>query len=234
MEYYYTPPDRVSGTHLSITGDEFSHLIHVMRKKPGDVFHVVDGAGILYRVKIETVEPERVLCAILSREEPPREPPCRLTLAVGLLKQTARFDTLVEKCTELGIWSIVPLITGRTIARKARSDRWHKIALAAMKQSGRSVLPAILNPVTFQEFLHTPEPGSLRLIAHETISSPGLRELTDPGRPRAYICIGPEGGFSDGEIREALEAGFTAVGMGRRRLRTETAAIVAVASLLQE
>lgn len=234
MECYYTPPDRVSGTHLSITGDEFSHLTHVMRKKPGDVFHVVDGAGTLYRVNIERIEPGSVLCATLSREESPSEPSRRLTLAVGLLKQTARFDMLVEKCTELGIWSIVPLITERTIARRARSDRWHKLALAAMKQSGRSVLPAILNPVTFQEFLPTPEPDSLRLIAHETIASPSLRELTTPGQPRAYVCIGPEGGFTEREIRGALEAGFTPVGMGLRRLRTETAAIVAVASLLQE
>jgi 16S rRNA (uracil1498-N3)-methyltransferase len=153
---------------------------------------------------------------------------------VGLLKQTARFDTLVEKCTELGVFSIAPLITERTIARGARSDRWHKIALAAMKQSGRSLLPAILQPVAFQEFLQSLEPGSDRLIAHEAVSSPTLTVHTAQLRPRAYVCIGPEGGFSEGEIREALKAGFTTVGMGRRRLRTETAAIVAVAHLLQE
>jgi 16S rRNA (uracil1498-N3)-methyltransferase len=234
MEHYYTPPDQVSGTHLTIAGDEFSHLIHVMRKQPGDELHVVDGTGNLYRARIETVESRRILCAILSHEQPRDEPPCRLTLAVGLLKQTSRFDMLVEKCTELGVFSIVPLITERTIARGARSDRWHKIALAAMKQSGRSVLPAILNPVTFQDFLQTLEPGSDRLIAHEAVVSPGLNAHTALLQPRAYICIGPEGGFSEGEIRGALEAGFTTVGMGGRRLRTETAAIVAVALLLQK
>lgn len=234
MEYYYTPPQQVSGTHLTIAGDEFSHLIHVMRKHPGDELHVVDGTGNLYRVRIETVESRKILCAILSHEEPRGEPPCRLTLAVGLLKQTSRFDMLVEKCTELGVFSIVPLITERTIARGPRSDRWRKIALAAMKQSGRSVLPAILKPMAFRDFLQTLEPDSDRLIAHEAVTSPSLTARAARLQEVAYICVGPEGGFSGGEIREALEAGFTAVGMGRRRLRTETAAIVAVAHLLQE
>jgi len=234
MEHYYTPPETVSGSHLVIAGEEFSHLVRVMRKRPGDEFHVADGTGNLYRVSIERIEPRSLLCAILEKEQSRAEPSCRLTLGAGLLKQTARFDTLVEKCTELGIWSIAPLITERTIARRTRPDRWQKIALAAMKQSGRSVLPAILDPVTFKEFLQSPEGDALRLIAHETVASPGLRELTGPLNPRAYLCIGPEGGFSEGEITEAVKAGFTPVGLGRLRLRTETAAIVAVARLLAE
>ena len=234
MEYYYTPPDLISGSHLSIEGEELSHLIHVMRKRSGDTINVVDGTGTLYTVQITEITAQRVICAIHARETLSHEPPTRLHLAVGLLKNPARFDTLVEKTTELGARSIIPLITERTIARHGRCERWRKIAQAAMKQSGRCILPTIQDPVTFHEFLGTLEPDSLRLIAHETVASPTLKSLSPSRSSSTYICIGPEGGFSEGEISEAVGEGFTVVGMGEWRLRTETAAIVATASLLLE
>jgi 16S rRNA (uracil1498-N3)-methyltransferase len=190
--------------------------------------------GIRYSVQITEITARRVVCAIHARETLSDEPPTRLHLAVGLLKNPARFDTLVEKTTELGARAIIPLITERTVARHGRCERWRKIAQAAMKQSGRCILPIIQDPLRFHEFLATLEPDSLRLIAHETVASPTMKSLSTSKNSSTYICIGPEGGFTEEEISEAVGNGFTVVGMGARRLRTETAAIVAAARLLLE
>ena len=232
MEYFYTPPSLVSGAHLAIEADEFSHLTHVMRKKPGDEICVVDGKGMAYDVVISEISARTALCSIIAKHHMKHEPRRKMIVGVGLLKNSSNFDYLVEKTTEIGVTAIVPLLTARTIPRHAKTDRWQKIALAAMKQCGRSVLPAIRPLMTLTDFVVSTRTDSFKYISHEKVESPALRDVGIGKDATVCLCIGPEGGFSPEEIEQASGAGYMAVSLGPRRLRTETAAIVAAAEIL--
>ncbi len=233
MDYFFAPPHLIGRDHLTIEGDEFSHLTHVMRKKPGDTIMVVDGAGNAFEATILDLTRHQAACRIEAHHRRLHEPDIAVHLAVALLKNTSNYDFLVEKCTELGVVSITPLHTERTIPRQARADRWQKIALAAMKQSGRCVLPVVTELVALDEFLDSAEDSSIRLIPHEKSTAPFLLNgfSRSPGMSVA-VCIGPEGGFTDDEVKRAEQKGFTPVRLGQTRLRTETAAVVAAALCL--
>ena len=233
MEYFYVPPESVTPPTLTVTGAEFAHMTHVMRMREGDAIRVVDGAGTCYDALIASIGRASATCSITSRTELLHEPQRDLTLGAGMLKNPSRFDYLVEKAAEIGALRIVPLLTERTIPRHAKTDRWQKLCVAAMKQSGRCVLPRVADPVPFAEFIAHSATAALKLIPHEKSDAPLAPALSSGDGP-AVICIGPEGGFSDGEVAAAEAAGFMAVSLGARRLRTETAALVVCAMVLQE
>ncbi len=233
MEYFFVPPVSITPPTLTVTGEEFSHMTHVMRMREGDRVRVVDGKGNAYDAVIRTITRHEATCTITARSERMHEPSRRLTLGAGILKNPSRFDYLVEKATEIGAAVIVPLLTERTIPHHAKTERWRKLCVAAMKQSGRCVLPEVREPVQLGEFLSSAGTGDLKLIPHEKAEMPLSSADTDGDAP-AVVCIGPEGGFSDEEIARAGEAGFQPVSLGTRRLRTETAALVACAMLLEE
>jgi len=233
MEYFYVPPDSISPSSATITGDEFSHMTHVMRMREGDAIRVVDGKGNSYDAIITSIAKHYATCNITPLPPRVHEPARALTLGAGILKNPSRFDYLVEKATEIGVTRIVPLVTERTIPRHAKTERWQKLCVAAMKQSGRSVLPEVAQPETLGEFLSSAGPHALKFIPHEKAEIPLTRSRV-AGEGRAVVCIGPEGGFSDEEIARAQEAGFEPVTLGTRRLRTETAALVSCTILLQE
>lgn len=234
MEYFYVPPEHISRDECLIEGDEYSHLTHVMRRGVGDAVRIVDGTGTAYDVVIEDIRNRRARCRITARQERLHEPAIRLTLGVAILKNGANFDFLVEKATELGVSAIVPLLTERTIPRHTRTDRWQKIALAAMKQAGRSVLPRVSEPQTLDRFCAGATPADVRLLPHEKAARPPLREALPEGTLSVVTAIGPEGGFSDGEVTLAVAAGFLPVSLGPRRLRTETAALITAGLVLLE
>jgi 16S rRNA (uracil1498-N3)-methyltransferase len=233
MEYFYTPPQLITKQELVIEGDEFSHLTHVMRRKTGDAIRVVDGAGNAYDATIAEISKRSARCSITAHHARLNEPDFQVTIAAGILKNASKFDFLVEKVTELGVSTIVPLHTERTIPQHAKVERWRKLALAAMKQSGRCVIPAVQELTTFSDFIHTAAPESLKIIPHEKTMDVTLSgKFRQPSEPSIVICIGPEGGFTDEEVELATKAGFIPVSLGPRRLRTETAAIAAVAAIL--
>lgn len=233
MDFFYTPPHLVKHTQLTIEGEEFAHLTHVMRKRVGDTFTVVDGKGSAYDAIMESIEKDRALCTIRKHQRMAREPRIDVTLAVSLLKNSSNFDFLVEKTVEIGVNTIIPLLTERTIPRHARTDRWQKIALAAMKQSGRCVLPEVHPLTSLNDVLSSTRHYGLRLVPHEKTDTRHIAEVLEPDDfISVLICIGPEGGFTHDEIDAASRSGFVPVSLGPRRLRTETAAIVASSSVL--
>ena len=233
MEYFYTPPRLVTPPEISIEGDEFKHLSHVMRLRAGDPLRVVDGAGNAFDAVVASIGRSAAVCTITASHERLHEPSRAVTLAAGILKNPSRFDFLVEKAVELGVRTIVPLLTERTIPRHGNIERWRKLCVAAMKQSGRCVLPAVQPLTSFGDFVATVPGGVARFLAHER-SRPGVPPAPPSGSQEAVICIGPEGGFSDREVTAAEVAGFAMVFLGPRRLRTETAAIAALAALMQD
>lgn len=233
MDSFYTPPRLVAPPVLTIEGDEFRHLSHVMRLGAGDPLRVVDGAGNAYDAVIDDISRTAARCTITAHHPLLNESRRSITLAAGILKNPSRFDYLVEKSVELGVRTIVPLLTERTIPRHDNSERWRKICIAAMKQSGRCVLPTIKPLTPFAEFAAALPPGILRYLAHEQ-ARPGGEAAAMEATGDAVICIGPEGGFSDNEVSTAEQAGFATVLLGPRRLRTETAAVVALATIMRD
>jgi 16S rRNA (uracil1498-N3)-methyltransferase len=232
MEYFYTPPHLVRSDELTIDGDEFVHLTHVMRKKAGDVIRVVDGIGTAYDASIADISKRVARCEIIASHTRLNESGIDLTLGVGILKNSSRFDFLVEKVTELGANTIVPLFTERTIPHHAKTDRWQKLALAAMKQSGRCILPTVAAPMSFDDLLASVPDGCIKLLPHQGSNAPLAASVRQFTLSPVVVCIGPEGGFSDHEIELSLVRGFQTVSLGPARLRTETAAIVALTLVL--
>jgi 16S rRNA (uracil1498-N3)-methyltransferase len=238
---FYCPPSGITGDAIVIGGDEFSHLAHVMRKREGDALMVVDGKGTAYEAVISAIEKRSARCAIVKRHSGYHEPAVGVTLGVGILKNPSKFDFIVEKATELGVSVVVPLLTERTIPGPGKgdrkSDRWRKLALAAMKQCGRSLWPEVRELTPLGTLLKDSGPYGMKLVAHERLTGdgggmPAAGGLTPPVKS-VLILVGPEGGFSDGEVALCREAGFETVYLGERRLRTETAAIASLALVMR-
>lgn len=230
LAFFYVPPGSIAGGGVSVEGEEYAHLTQVMRYREGDTIGIVDGAGMAYVTEVTSIHRHNAVCSIKSTHPNLHEPSRRVTLAVGVLKNPSRFETMVEKCTELGVRKIIPMITTRTVQRHARVERWQSIALAAMKQCGRCVLPAIVPLMTFDEVVSGAKGG--KVMFHEQATVLFDPSAVDPGLSECTICIGPEGGFTEGEVASAAEHGWSVVSVGDRRLRSETAAIVAAARLL--
>ena len=242
---FYAPPDAFApdGAGVELSREESAHLVNVLRLRAGDEAFVFDGAGREFRCRVETVRGRagRVRLAVEEEVAPQRpESPLALVLAVALLKGE-KFDTVVQKATELGVVRVVPVVTARADVRlragkerDARVRRWQRLALEAAKQSGRAVVPAVAAPVELDKLL-TDEGrvDEARLLFTER-GGRGLREALDVGTaPTALTALtGPEGGWADEELAQAEAAGWRLVTLGGRTLRAETAAI-AVCAVLQ-
>jgi 16S rRNA (uracil1498-N3)-methyltransferase len=238
---FYAPPEQIQKDILHITAQEAKHAHGVLRCAVGDVLRVVDGCGHEYQASVEQIFKDRIDCKIISSQTKTREPLVKITLAQALCR-AAQFDMIVEKCTEIGAYTILPTVTERSRPLppkdrfQKRWDRWHKIAVAAMKQSGRSVLPRIESAVPFDTLLTFARSFDTSLMAWEGEHTSGLRNIL----PRTseiksvLILVGPEAGFSTEEVDKAQAAGFRSFSIGPRRLRTETAGIVCVSLVLYE
>jgi 16S rRNA (uracil1498-N3)-methyltransferase len=231
MDYFYVDPKDVHDRVALIRGEEFRHLSRVVRKKAGEHVMLVDGADTSYEAVIRLIDRIHAECEILSTHHRANEPRIDITLAVSLLRNPARFDVLVEKATELGVRSIVPLLCERTVPKSDKHGRLEKIALSALKQCGRSFLPRIRPLTSFDSLLEEALEYSLRLIPHEkTEQSQFIGSVLQhhPDLKSVLIVIGPEGGFTDEEVALSGVKGFIPISLGPRRLRAETAAISAV------
>lgn len=230
--HLYLPVDRIAGELVRLPADETHHAVRVLRKRTGDSVLAVDGEGGWYRIELVAVGDKEAVGRIVERARAVGEPNGTLRLAMGLLKQASRFETFVEKAVELGVGSIVPLRTSRSERVQVNGTRMKKIAISAMKQSGRSRLPAIEPAIGLEDLLTDlgRDPAAPAFLCHE---QPDV-EATLWNALRAYgpmesmtVLIGPEGGFSAQEAALAAHSGVRVVSLGRRRLRSETAGIAA-------
>ncbi|MBS4028553.1 MAG: 16S rRNA (uracil(1498)-N(3))-methyltransferase [Ignavibacteriales bacterium] len=237
MDYFYSSPENISSSTILLIDDEFHHCITVLRKQIGEAIFVLDGMGNCYEVKLKRKGKDFVEGNILSRKENYHEPKIDLTLAVGLLKNPARFDFIVEKATELGVKKIIPMITEHTIAKSAKVERLQKLALTAIKQCGRGFLPTISELQTFEEIISAKENYDEKLVAYEHFISNPKSQTSPKGVLRTshkpqIVLVGSEGGFSEKEIEQATKNNFQLLSLGERRLRTETAAMVVCTKFL--
>lgn len=231
FDVFYTEPANIRDQTAHIRGDEAKHMLRVLRKKVGDHILVTDGRGRRYEAVIRSTGADEAECEIVHREEDANEPRVEITLGVSLLKNPGRFDFLVEKATELGVRVIVPLVCERTVRHHENHERLVKIAVSAMKQSGRSYLPDIYMKTRFAALIENAADHDLRLIPHEKTEQSHFIGSVLQHHPQArsiLIVIGPEGGFTDNELADASARGCVPISLGPRRLRAETAALSAV------
>ncbi|UCD63359.1 MAG: 16S rRNA (uracil(1498)-N(3))-methyltransferase [Candidatus Zixiibacteriota bacterium] len=236
---FYTGGAPVDGDSVVLPRAESHHAAKVLRLRKGEIVILADGLGCAYRGEITRLgrgAPVQVRIHSVIRNF--GEPQVRLTLATGL-STGSKFDTVVEKGTELGVSRFVPLITDRSTVKvddprraMAKLSRYEKVALAAMKQSRRSLRPEITSPVTFENYMKEIDGESVNLLFHPGASAAFRDAALAPGAKRVNLIVGAESGFSDDEIASARDRGVTIVSLGRRILRTETAGPVICALVM--
>ncbi len=243
VDYFYTPPQNIHGDLIEIKGHELKHLRLVSRKKAWDIVQVVDGLGNQFTVVLRTVDSQVAVGEIQKKSRYTGEPTLKLTLTQAIPKSN-RFDWVIEKGTEIGVSKFIPLIAQRSVvlAGESKHNRWQNIAISAMKQCGRSFLPEITSPMTFEQFMSSSEIHDFHFIAHPEINAPSLVEIIIDQRKNlghvpkirtAIIMVGPEGGFTGDEVDRAKSQNYTPFSLGARRLRSETAGIISSAILME-
>lgn len=232
---FFVPPSSVSDdSHVLFPQDEARHAVRVLRKRRGDEVCVVTGEGMWYRVRLEDVTIQRVTGHIVEARANVGEPSYHLSIGLALLKNRSRFETFLEKAVELGVSEIIPLETTRTMASLFRQARARHIMISAMKQSGRSRLPRLGAPEQFMQLLEAPA-WNAAFLAHEQADPTETLAAALQGcaaHARLRILVGPEGGFTNDEVCSAENRGYRVVSLGPRRLRAETAALSAAATVM--
>ena len=223
MYLFYTPDIE---TTRCLSEEESGHCVRVLRYGRGDEILLTDGRGTTYRARITNPQPKHCEFEILSSEKQAPTHDFYLHIAIAPTKNIERLEWMVEKCTEIGVDEITPLLCRYSERKTLRTDRLEKIILSAAKQSLTPYLPK-LNPLTDFETLIATAAQEQRFIAH--CYKDDKRELKDEIRRGKSVCvlIGPEGDFSEEEVAQAIKNGFVPVGLGKSRLRTETAGVVA-------
>ncbi len=222
--------DEVSGDHAALTGNHADHLVRVLRARLGQEFDIATGETVR-RGRIVSITNDRVdfdLDEVISAA-----PEVQITLLLAIFKFD-RMEWAVEKCTELGVTRMVPVIARRTDAHLAtasqkRFERWQRIARQASEQSRRTSPPEIAAPVKLSDALHVP--ASLRIVLSESESQTQLREIVEPGVATGGVAlaVGPEGGWTEDELELFAQAAWAPASLGNTILRAETAAIAATA-----
>jgi 16S rRNA (uracil1498-N3)-methyltransferase len=232
-------PGDVEGSRVRFDPGESRHIARVLRLRPGDVVQAGDGRGREFQVRLERVHARQVSGAVVATIVPAAESPVAITLAQGIPKGD-RMEDIIRAITELGAARVVPLVTERTIVRfnaqraRDRLRRWQRVALEAAKQCGRAVVPAVDAPRRLAEFIGEPgEPDSLRLCCWEGERQELAAVLAEypADVSRVTVLVGPEGGLAVAEVEATREWGYRTVGLGPRRLRSETAGPAVVAIL---
>jgi len=227
---------------FAITGEEAKHIARVLRMGPGDHIVLLDKVGKRFQAVIEEVDRHQVLVTLESAIPAPAMSSVHITLCQALLKSRP-MDLVVEKTSELGVDRVLPYLAERTVV-KVDADKthgklrhWQEIAQSAAKQSDRAIPAEISPPCPFKTLLSPlrKEPA-LKVLLWEQEATRSLKDLLRSSSPasRVVAMVGPEGGFTEREVKEAGEAGFASVSLGCRILRAETAAISLVTIIQYE
>lgn len=216
---------------LTLPEGESAHCVRVLRHQAGDIINVTDGKGFRYYCRIIDAHAKHTSVAILEKYEIPKPWEFDIALAIAPTKNIDRMEWLVEKLTEIGIDKIVPLRCHHSERKEIKPERLDKIAVSAMKQSLKSLLPVITTMTPLTQFVKSCQ-ADQKYIAYcdPTIERKLLSRIVKPGKSVA-ILIGPEGDFSPEEVSLAMGHGFVPVSLGDCRLRTETAALCAVQTI---
>ena len=225
MQLFYNSDVKATDTLFTFDTNESRHIIKVLRKKIGDELWITNGEGYLFEAKIIGDSIKQCEIELISSKK--THPKSHwLHMVVAPTKMNDRFEWFLEKVTEIGVDEITPIICDRSERKILKLDRMQRVIESAMKQSLQTYLPKLNEPVSLSEFLEKPTTG-LQFIAHCEDSERHELKRRVVADQDITILIGPEGDFTPNEIKSALSKGYAPVAMGKTRLRTETAAIVA-------
>ncbi len=231
------------GDSITLTGDDAHHISRSLRMRCGEALCVCDFSGYEYGCEISGITDTEVYLRVLSVRFCESEPSIKVTIFQALPKGD-KFDTVIQKCTEIGACAFTPVMTSRCISRpdekgiSKKIQRWQKIAEEASKQSGRGIIPEVNPLLSFGSAIEEMKTRNLALMCYECEDKYSIRQaLSDK---ESLLCngasiallVGPEGGFSPEEAQLATEAGIISVGLGKRILRTETAPLFALSSII--
>ncbi len=242
MPKFFAEKENITDSTILLDGEEAKHILRVLRMQVGDCLTVCDGEGMDYEAEIEKTEKNFLTARILEKKPSPAESRVKITL-FQCLPKASKMEYVIQKCTELGIYKIIPCISERCVVKlnseadaEKKVERWQSVAKAAAKQSGRGILPQVETPVTFAEAVKMLGQYSLAFIPYENERDVTLKTLLRDAQALkdAAFIIGPEGGFAPQEIELALKNGIRPVTLGSRILRTETAGEAVVSMMNYE
>lgn len=248
MQRYFVPREQMEAEQVRLTGDDAHHLVKVMRAEPGDEIICSNGIDREVLARVASIDRNEVIARVVNELAMESEAAVEVWVAQSLPKGD-KLETVIQKCTELGAARFLPFISERTVvaydAKKEtkRLERWSKIIKEAAEQAHRNKVPDIDTPLTWKQLLKLLPEADLSLICYEKESGLSLRPLlaqlaADASKAaspkRVLVMVGPEGGFTEREVQEAIAAGCHSVSLGRRILRTETAAMAALTCIMYE
>lgn len=230
MHHFYISPTDISETKATLTGDDARHLQQVLRIKKGEIIGLFDGAGTTYTARVEDIKKSAVHTVILQTQKNSRKPPY-VSIAQCVVKKK-NMDLIVQKSTELGIHSFLPVISQNcslTYRPSTQECRWQKIALEACKQCGQPFTPQIERTCTLVDLLSNCQEYDTKILLWENESKLGIKPFCRKNPPNSILLlVGPEGGFTLEEVTMAVSSGWTSASLGTLTLRAETAAIAAL------
>jgi len=241
MDRFFIGQGNLRGKNVVIEGQQAHQIHNVLRKKAGEHIIVLDNLGWEYEVELKTTGKKEVTGAIVKKRKAEGEPAVEITLYQSMLSRE-KFELVLQKCTEVGVKRFVPIITERSIVRKespkaAKTERWQRIIQEAAEQSGRGRIPELEKAIKFENATAKLADFDCKLMAHTQGQDKNLRECLKNSRKKiksVALFIGPEGGFTENEVQIARDNNISLISLGRRILRTETAAVVASSLILYE
>lgn len=230
MERFFCKDLTVQSQSLQLPEEESRHARQAFRLKLGDSLEITNGDGLVARARISAGDTRKTICEILKVEECRPENSRRIAVAFPPIRPN-RMDWAVEKLTELGVGRIQPVITAYTRERRLKKEHLRKISIAAIKQSRQAFMPEICRPLPLAEWIISPEVASAAtgVLLHYGPEVPSMTEVDWKSTGMIWLLIGPEGGFSSGELQAISGGGFQTARLTEHILRTETAAVVAAA-----
>lgn len=242
MTRVYIPPEMMQSSSVLLKGEEFRHLIQVLKMDLGEEVALLDGRCREYLGKISAIGKDFAKIDIISELNLDTEPQVKVTLYHSLLKGE-KYEWLIHKAVELGVAGIIPVVSGRSILRevsRTKLKRWRQIAVSAACVARRGLIPEVASPVSLKTALDSLPPGEPALFFWESASGEiriwDLKEAmaSFQGETSFRLFVGPEGGFSTEEVQLAAAAGARVVNLGPRTLKSETAGIAALSLVLFE
>lgn len=240
MYRFFVKKWQMTEGEVRISGGDYNHMRHVLRMRPGEQVLISTGDEWEYTCSIERYEDDEAVLRVVDAQKPGKELPSRIYLFQCLPKND-KMETVIQKAVELGAYEVIPVASKRCVvkldARRGaqKGARWNNIAESAAKQSKRMIVPQVRDIMSFGDALARAKEMDVRLLPYENAEGMnGTRKILsgiEPGQSVA-VLIGPEGGFEESEVKQAEDAGFHVITLGKRILRTETAGMTVLSILM--
>ncbi len=237
MNHFFIDPKNIQESKILFPADVSHQMVRVLRLKRDAIVVVLDNRGLQYEVRLIELAAQQCIGEIVSKRKIETEATTKIHLMVALT-QREKFEWILQKCCEIGVAKISPILCERSIQLslsdfEKKKDRWERILKEAAEQSRRGLIPVLNSPVTIQAAIQKPAP--MKLIAWENEENNRLDDiLSNQIFTDITLMIGPEGGFSEQEVQAAQASGWIPFSLGKRILRMETAAIVACGIILYQ